>query len=121
MFDNLFSITGKVAVVTGGSRGIGEMIAAGYLSHGARVYIYPGMSHVKAALYDGWACLGSANFDRLSLRLNRETNIATSHPDAVERLVAQVFTPDFGRSLELREPLPASWLDHLKEVIADQL
>ncbi len=36
---DLFSIEGKTALVTGGSRGIGEMIAAGFLANGAKVYL----------------------------------------------------------------------------------
>ncbi|HSW09059.1 SDR family oxidoreductase [Aquabacterium sp.] len=35
----LFSLAGRTALITGGSRGIGRMIAAGFLQAGARVYI----------------------------------------------------------------------------------
>jgi NAD(P)-dependent dehydrogenase (short-subunit alcohol dehydrogenase family) len=35
----LFSLQGRTALVTGGSRGIGRMIAAGFLAQGAKVYI----------------------------------------------------------------------------------
>ena len=37
--NDLFSLQGRTALVTGGSRGIGRMIAAGFLRAGARVYI----------------------------------------------------------------------------------
>ena len=37
--NDLFSLEGRVALVTGGSRGIGRMITAGFLRQGAKVYI----------------------------------------------------------------------------------
>ena len=49
--DKLFAVAGKVVVVTGGSRGIGEMIARGYVENGAKVYI----TARDAAVCDGLA------------------------------------------------------------------
>ena len=46
--NNLFSLQGRTALITGGSRGIGRMIASGFLAQGARVYI----SARKAAACD---------------------------------------------------------------------
>ncbi len=97
------------------------LAANAMLANGIRVYIYPGMSHVKGAVYDGWACFGSANFDKLSLRLNKELDLATSDSAAVERFVDGVFRPDFKRSVELKEPFPTNWSDHLMALIANQL
>jgi cardiolipin synthase len=90
------------------------------LKHGARVYMYPGMSHIKAAVYDGWACFGTANFDKLSLQINRELNLATSHSDTVAQLLDLLFEPDFMKSTELTDPVSLDLKDHLIELIADE-
>ena len=52
--DKLFSLEGRVALVTGGSRGIGAMIVEGYLASGcARVYISARKTpQVEAAVAD---------------------------------------------------------------------
>jgi len=49
--NDLFSVAGKTVLVTGGSRGIGEMIASGFLANGAKVYI----SSRKAEVCDATA------------------------------------------------------------------
>src|SRR3954462_6754818 len=48
---DLFTLAGRVALVTGGSRGIGRMIAAGFVAQGAKVYV----SSRKAAACDATA------------------------------------------------------------------
>jgi NAD(P)-dependent dehydrogenase (short-subunit alcohol dehydrogenase family) len=60
---DLFSLKGRIALVTGGSRGIGRMIAAGFLAQGAKVYI----SSRKAADCDATAQELSAQGECISL------------------------------------------------------
>jgi NAD(P)-dependent dehydrogenase (short-subunit alcohol dehydrogenase family) len=55
----LFSLQGKVAVVTGGSRGIGEMIARGYVAAGVRVYISSRKADACQRLADELSELGT--------------------------------------------------------------
>nr|WP_316642570.1 SDR family oxidoreductase [uncultured Roseateles sp.] len=54
----LFSLQGRVALVTGGSRGIGRMIAAGFLQQGAKVYISARKAEACAATAAELSALG---------------------------------------------------------------
>ncbi len=91
------------------------------LKNGIRVYQYPGMSHVKAAIFDGWACVGSANFDKLSLQVNREVNLATSHKPVVDDLLERLFIPDLARSTEISEMLHLTVQSRILEIVADEV
>jgi cardiolipin synthase len=98
-----------------------EATAAVMFGHGIRIFVYPRMTHVKAALFDGWAFIGSANYDRLSLRVNDEANIGYSHPAAVRELEQRLFLKDFRASKERQSPPPTDGMDHLAEAAADAL
>lgn len=91
------------------------------LRNGIRVFLYPSMSHIKAAIIDGWACVGSANFDKLSLQINEELNIATSNPAVVDDLMHRVFLHDLDVSRELTEHRPLHWTHHLAEFVSDEI
>ena len=115
----------RVILPTRGNHGImnanNAVVVNRFLEHGIRVYAYPGMSHVKAAIYDGWACLSSANFDKLSLRVNQELNLAFSDPETVARLKRDLFEVDFERSREVTEPVDVGISDYFAEILANQL
>jgi len=80
--ESLFSVAGKVALVTGGSRGIGEMIAAGFLANGAKVYI----SSRKAAACDATAVRLAEQFGGECISLPADV----SQLEGVDQLVAEL-------------------------------
>src|SRR5437667_2623074 len=77
---NLFSIDGKVALVTGGSRGIGLMIARGFVEAGARVYI----SSRKAEVCDQVA----AELSKTGECISAPADLST--PEGLEHLASEV-------------------------------
>jgi NAD(P)-dependent dehydrogenase (short-subunit alcohol dehydrogenase family) len=78
--DTLFSVAGKVVLVTGGSRGIGEMIARGFVANGARVYV----SSRKAAVCEALAAELSQEGECFALPAD------LSRMDEVERLASEL-------------------------------
>jgi cardiolipin synthase len=76
---------------------------------------------MKIMLCDGWATFGSANFDTLSMRINRELNLASRDPATLRELETRIFLPDFRRSRPFRPDETGGLLNHVAESIADHL
>ena len=55
----LFSVKGRIAIVTGGSRGIGKMIAAGFVANGVKTYITARKAEACQATADELSATGS--------------------------------------------------------------
>ena len=78
---------------------VGNLITArDLILAGAKIFRYPRVTHMKVMICDGWASVGSANLDTLSLRINRELNLAFSDRAEIRELENKVFFPDFRKS-----------------------
>ena len=88
-------------------------IANYFIEKGVEVYLYPKMTHVKAAVYDNWACLGSANFNKLSMFKNREINIAFYDEKKVDELIENLFVVDFEVSDKYEEEVDIPFIYYL--------
>jgi len=103
--NDLFDISGKVALVTGGSRGIGLMIAQGFVEAGAKVYI----SSRKASVCDEVAAELSAIGECISLPADLSTEAEC------RRLADEIIQRENGRLDILINNAGATWGTPLAE------
>jgi NAD(P)-dependent dehydrogenase (short-subunit alcohol dehydrogenase family) len=104
MTTNLFDLSGKIAIVTGSSRGIGRAIAEQLASHGAKVVIssrkQPACEEVAAAINEEFGA-GTAIAIAASISskedLQRLVSETTTHFGKIDILVCNAATnPHFG-------------------------
>jgi NAD(P)-dependent dehydrogenase (short-subunit alcohol dehydrogenase family) len=91
VLNELFSIDGKVAVVTGGTRGIGRMIAEAYVRAGVKVYVSSRKEDAVAQTVEELSALGTCVGIPANLSTEDEcrrlAEEVTAHDGAVHILV----------------------------------
>ncbi len=116
-----------VRIILPGMNNVGIMnksnltMANKMIKNGIKIYVYDGMSHIKAGIFDGWACLGSANLDKSSLFTNKEVNIAFHDKKHVDTLKNELFFKDLSNSREITDMLELSWGDYVGGFFANQM
>lgn len=99
-----------------------NMVKANILmAAGIKVYLYPKMNHVKASIFDGFAMVGTANYDKLSMRVNQEINFCFWDKNTVDKLKTKLFETDFKDSMLLSGEFPILWGDYILEKLAKHL
>lgn len=78
------------------------------------------MTTVKLGICDDWASVGSANLDTLSLRINRELNLAFADGTSIRELEKKVFQTDFSRSRKMHLSETGAATSAVAEALADQ-
>ena len=104
LIDSLFSLRGKSALVTGGSSGIGLMMAEGLLRNGARVYIASRNAQrcadAVASLAPFGECIGiAADINDVQQRASLVERIVAESPQGLAILVNNAGS-NWGASLE---------------------
>lgn len=98
------------------------------LETGVEIHEYqPAMYHCKFMVIDeSWTCVGSANFDHRSFRLNDEVNLNAQHPPLARTLIEH-FEHDLARSQRItheawrNRPLTERLTEHAAALLRHQL
>ncbi|MEM7374393.1 MAG: SDR family NAD(P)-dependent oxidoreductase [Bacteroidota bacterium] len=85
MIENLFRLDGKIALVTGGSSGIGLMITQGLIESGAKVYIASRKGDVCAQVAEQMNSLGKGECVAMAADLSQLDNIEALSQELAER------------------------------------
>ena len=88
---DLFDVSGKVAVVTGGSTGIGKMIATGFVENGVRTYItarkQPALDETAAELSEIGECIAIQSDLSTMEGLNAFADAVLANEDSIDILI----------------------------------